>query len=128
MNCGAYVQDAVRHKKGSGDEVRYVKLIASAAQGAMTLRLYTSHTMPPHLAALHGAITEMATRRCDGRIVATVAAVDEPYFGGTSSILEVTYKCEACGNTHFPDLPTDGDAVSAALTAHVVTLPQPEDA
>lgn len=40
---------------------------------------------------------------CDGEIVATVEAVDEPYFGGTSAALNISYICNKCGGVYIDD-------------------------
>ena len=46
--------------------------------------------------------------RCQGKILVDIQAVDEPYFGGSSASLEITYKCNECGCTSFMGrVPTD---------------------
>lgn len=61
---------------------------------------------------------------CGGEIEATVAAVDEPYYGGTSARLEIHYTCTRCKHTyHGPDLPTEGEGLSKMLTEYVANLP-----
>jgi hypothetical protein len=42
---------------------------------------------------------------CGGTIRASVEAVDEPYMGGSSAILEVSFRCGTCDWTFYPELP-----------------------
>lgn len=44
---------------------------------------------------------------CDGKIIADVEAVNEPDYGGSYAALNVTYKCNKCGQMSFPDLPNE---------------------
>lgn len=56
---------------------------------------------------------------CDGKIIANVSAEDEPYYGGCSSTLSITYVCEKCDNAFFPELPQTAAELSALLTRGV---------
>lgn len=42
---------------------------------------------------------------CQGKIKVHILAEEDPYFGGTSAVLRVTFKCDTCGNTNYPNLP-----------------------
>ncbi len=42
---------------------------------------------------------------CQGKVVATIEAQDEPYFGSSSASLNIDYKCDTCGHTYYPQLP-----------------------
>jgi hypothetical protein len=53
---------------------------------------------------------------CDGPVVATIAAVDEPDYGGTYAVLEIGYKCGKCGASVFPHLPQDAESLSRFVT------------
>ena len=65
------------------------------------------------------------TEICDGNIVATVEAEDEPYMGGSSAVLSLTYKCDKCGNEFFPELPQSSEELSAMLTAQIASFDGP---
>lgn len=63
--------------------------------------------------------------KCGGKIIASVRATDEPYYGGTSATLEINYKCERCKEPLFGNgLPHENDQVADILTAHVAAIPQ----
>lgn len=63
--------------------------------------------------------------RCDGVLVASVKAVDEPYMGGSSAALEIVVTCDRCGHTyHGPSMPTTSDEISRLVTAAIAVLPQ----
>lgn len=55
------------------------------------------------------------TKLCEGKISVKIEAEDEPYMGGSSAVLSITYKCYECGNTFFPHLPQTSDALNALL-------------
>jgi len=63
---------------------------------------------------------------CDGKIIATVEAEDEPFFGGCSASLEITYKCDKCKMTAFSELPTDSKSLSEFLTRQIQRIDQDE--
>lgn len=66
-----------------------------------------------------------AAVRCDGALVASVKAVDEPYMGGSSASLEILVTCERCGHTyHGPSVPTTSDELGRLVTAAIAALPQ----
>lgn len=44
-------------------------------------------------------------RHCDGKITVEIKAVDEPYYGGSSAMLEVNYKCDKCEFPYYESLP-----------------------
>ena len=73
------------------------------------------HTLADYLAKPN-------TEICDGNVVATVEAEEEPYMGGSSAILSITYKCDKCANDFFPELPQSGEELSAMLTGHIAAL------
>ncbi len=58
------------------------------------------------------------TTLCGGHVVMSkLGAYDEPYYGGTSAVLEMQFKCERCGNTYFgQEVPTDADELRAFVT------------
>jgi hypothetical protein len=58
---------------------------------------------------------------CGGDIQASVLAVDEPYYGGSSASLEVNYRCDRCGQTKFDGLP-DAYSISDFLTAVIAKM------
>lgn len=64
-------------------------------------------------------LSEPNTSICGGKIVATVEAEDEPFFGGHSATLSITYKCDKCDNTIYPELPQTAEDLSKFLTAHI---------
>lgn len=40
---------------------------------------------------------------CDGDIEINVGVGYIPYFGGSDAELEVEFRCNKCGNSHYPD-------------------------
>jgi hypothetical protein len=57
---------------------------------------------------------------CHGDIKASVALIEEPYFGGSSPALDVEYKCSRCkSNLYGPELPRDTDTIAEILTEHI---------
>lgn len=59
---------------------------------------------------------------CQGKIAATVRAYDEPDWGGSYATLEVAYKCDTCGASVFPHLPTTAEALSEFVTRAIEAL------
>jgi len=53
---------------------------------------------------------------CQGLIQSSVLAVEEPYMGGVSASLEVTFACNTCGWNFYPHLPTNGRSLDEFLT------------
>lgn len=106
MRCGAYVVYEERRRKGSGKP--YMKKVKCA---------------PSWIAFVNPDGIPEGAERCDGNIIATVAAVDEPYMGGTSAKLEIEYKCDKCGETFYNELPEDAESLSTVLTQWVAGLP-----
>lgn len=65
------------------------------------------------------AVNENA-ERCCGVIIASISAVDEPYFGGSSASLEVDYRCHRCNQSlSGEELPTEPDDLSSILTRQI---------
>lgn len=60
---------------------------------------------------------------CGGNIKVTIEAVDEPEWGGTSASLEISYKCDKCGCTWYPELPSKYD-ISEFTTKMFEEIPQ----
>ena len=68
----------------------------------------------------HGTVGRLEV--CEGRIVATVAAHDEPEWGGSRAVLEIAYKCDVCGATTFPDLPDSPEKLSEFVTRAIALI------
>lgn len=68
------------------------------------------------------ALDKPDTEVCDGQIIATVEAEEEPYMGGSSAVFSVSYRCDKCSNQFFLELPQDEESVSAMLTSYIATL------
>ena len=79
--------------------------------------------LPDGFKGFESQIPPKDAKPCGGNIIVTVEAVDEPYFGGTSSTLEITYKCDKCGCTWYPELPTEYN-LSKFLTKAFAEMPQ----
>lgn len=113
MKCGSFVLWVTARRKGSGNSYERVKETVSwwgtrdlgirADPGAKTSAEYLAE----------GYV------RCDGNIVASVCAVDEPDWGHSYAKLEVGYKCDKCGQEFFPELPTEPESLSALLTKSI---------
>lgn len=50
---------------------------------------------------------------CDGNIEVSINAEEEPYMGGCSAVLDITYRCSKCSSTYYPHLPQNGDELSS---------------
>ena len=59
---------------------------------------------------------------CDGEIIVSIQAVDEPDWGSSSAVLEVSYKCNKCGNCCFPELPQTPEEISSFVQTAVLRL------
>lgn len=106
MNCGAFVVWEERRRRGSGKP--YMKVSRSWPSWVLFVNKEEAAKIPTDAV------------RCDGNIIATIQAVDEPYMGGHSAELEVTYKCDKCGANFFNELPMHtGGRISAELSAFV---------
>lgn len=111
MRCNARIRrELVRHKGNSAKQYVRIHLITSH-------HWWTKYPDDPNWAD---------TEACDGTVVATVEAEDEPYFGGRSAELRVQFKCDLCGNTDFPELPWNGATLSAWITARL-DAPTPDE-
>jgi len=73
--------------------------------------------------AAYNTYKEDEFERCDGNVKASINVHID---GGCSCCgyanLEVEYKCDKCGNTHFEELPRDEESLSELLTEHVAKL------
>lgn len=56
---------------------------------------------------------------CDGRIVAEISCYDDPYMGGTTATMEVIFRCDRCGQTHFPELPIGVQGLNDWITKKI---------
>lgn len=65
---------------------------------------------------IKGKIDLVNTENCEGKIVATVSAIDEPYFGGSSAELKISYKCDKCGQSYYEELPQIASSLSEWIT------------
>jgi Zn-finger nucleic acid-binding protein len=74
--------------------------------------------LPDEFKGFESQIPPKDAKPCGGNIIVTV-----PYFGGTSSTLEITYKCDKCGCTWYPELPTEYN-LSKFLTKAFAEMPQ----
>jgi len=101
MKCNAYIRRTTRKYKG-----QIVPDKVDVIPEWMTLPHKSLWCTPERL------IADGYTERCDGRIVAHVDADEEPYYGGTSARFVGGFRCEKCGNSHFPFLPPENDAVA----------------
>jgi len=93
MNCQAWIKDARR--KGSG-KPRW-KPVA----------LFPMREAPPN------------TVLCGGHITVTVSAQDEPDWGTIYARFDVEAKCDKCGNTAHPTVPSTSEAISVIITEWV---------
>lgn len=98
MTCDAYIRREQRRRRGSGAPYEAKKLV--------------------------GRAWKEGTERCGGAIVSGVRAVDEPYFGGCSAALELTFSCADCGNAYFPTLPRTEEQLNAFLNQTIQALPE----
>ena len=115
MRCGCIITHKERRSQ-SGTRMAIDKRSVQSWWGTSDIGAFPSHpTMADYLAKPNTSI-------CEGKIVATVAAEDEPYMGGTSAVFSITYKCDTCDNDFYPELPQTSEEVSAMLTGHIASL------
>lgn len=134
MRCRAWTITTVRRTKGKGTLIERIKVVGDA-YARMTLPQFDlkealrKSKFPPHeRTVMYKEPPQEGAALCGGEIKASVAARDEPYMGGTSATLEITYVCKRCGHTyHGPDLPDDADKLSEWLTVTVAATPDRED-
>ena len=113
MRCNAIVVWEDRRKKGSGEPIKTPRVLVGPPPA---LEPYKKH-LPLRFEAYTAALNTPGAAQCDGKIICSIEAVDELYYGGSSAALEVGYKCNKCGNTSFWGvLPTDGDEIAGIVT------------
>ena len=62
---------------------------------------------------------------CDGDIEAVVGTEDQPYYGGCTTVLDVNWKCNKCGQVFaHPELPTEPNEFSKFVTKLLESAPQ----
>jgi len=117
MKCGCYIRWDERNSKGNKAKKLIAREIVSPAwlgRNGKTLKEWieehNEYAKPKH------QINADELEVCQGNIVVKVKAVDEAYFGGCSSALEIEYWCDVCGCNHYEEFPTDEDGVSNLLT------------
>jgi hypothetical protein len=99
MKCKNFVLIEKRKRKGSGKEYDFPKVVQS------------------WLHKENGGYTPVpGIEECGGKIVATIKANEEPYMGGVSAVLEVTFTCVRCNCFFFPELPTSDKSLSEFIT------------
>jgi hypothetical protein len=115
MKCGSLLVYKLRKKRRSEERVPYLAERYSPQA--------ISHWTLVHPGFMDRILDGAAeTKTCEGKIVATVEAGEEPYYGGCSPTVEVEYKCDSCSNAHFPELPDPG-SLGSWLTAIIAELP-----
>jgi len=128
MRCKAWIEVRQGKTKGRGEPVERVRLHGDAyvriVPGVLSHPLDDGATKacyyptPPHPNSV----------RCSGAIVAKVAAVDEPFMGGTNAAFDATFVCQRCGHTyHGLRMPRTEAEVSRILTEWVAALPDDGD-
>lgn len=108
MTCSAYVLYRERRKRGTGKP--YQKVVRWFARDVDV----HEQVIKDDLARFGASVTELI--RCAGRIVATISAIEEPYFGGTSAEISIKYRCDTCGCDIFPELPRTAEFLSTFIT------------
>jgi len=43
---------------------------------------------------------------CDGNVSIDIELIDEPFFGGSSTVINITTKCSKCKCVSHPEIPT----------------------
>ena len=61
---------------------------------------------------------------CDGNIQATLKLYEEPDWGCSYPALEISYKCDKCGNQAFPELPGETLSLAELVQAAIAALPE----
>ena len=103
-------------------------------KGKVKLKFYKPMLMIEHLVCewdelpdaykgFESQIPPKDAKPCGGNIIVTVEAVNEPDWGGTHALLEITYKCDKCGCKWYPELPTEYN-ISKFLTKAIEEMPQ----
>ncbi len=106
MKCNTRVVWRDARRKGSGKPYR------------KAIRWYHSGFPDATIPVEERAVMEV----CDGAIVATINARDEPEWGGSYATLEIAYKCHTCGASAFPHLPSNSEQISKLVTAAIALM------
>lgn len=61
---------------------------------------------------------------CDGTIRVGISLYEEPHWGGTSPNIRITYTCDKCGNTDFPELPQFTWELATLVEEYVQNWPE----
>ena len=116
-----------------GTLVRYVERKRKKKGGGYTTRLVADRWVTPW----HQKVEEWSIDypnpthpdwkkedfiKCDGDIVASIEAVDEPDWGCSYASLRIDYKCNKCGASYFPELPQDSESLSKLVTEAIVKI------
>src|SRR3972149_5403610 len=109
MKCGCLIKREMRGKKKP--KLKIVKQITRLWQ-----RYAQDANVPEHLQI------ENDMELCDGEIIVSIRAVDEPDWGGSYATLELSYKCNKCGNCCFPELPQTPEEISSFVQTAVLRL------
>lgn len=125
MKCRAWVIEKPGRKKGNGERAVVIQSVGDAY-----VREHTEgngDAKKPKFWIVRSILQPTPPRPdatlCGGAIEATISAVDEPYYGGSSARLDITYVCKRCKHTyHGPDLPTTSEELSALVTQHIAGL------
>lgn len=118
MKCQARVRVSERRRRGSGKPYTHVAFIVMPYD---LLLGGTGRDTPYFKEAL------ATTEQCNGEIKCEVRAEDEPFYGGASARLDITYKCQRCGNTAFGRYLPHDDAtfVEMLVNAAIAETPNP---
>jgi len=63
---------------------------------------------------------------CQGEIEAKVEAVDEPGWGYTTAVLQISFTCKECGETFEVGMPKDSESLSKFLTSVIANISEEE--
>jgi hypothetical protein len=134
MKCRARIRIETRRRKGSGKE--YEKVVNRCPHEHFFNLRDTVLEMKAQLEAeevdgqrarefesyvkTNGWTLRDDVTVCPGEIKVEIVARDEPVMGGSYAVLEIDYKCDHCGNTHFPSLPSDGESLSRLLEDAII--------
>lgn len=106
MKCGCYVKEILTHggKRSRMDVYSWFHTTENMIRVYDGLKAKPDHTNTRSVENLLANGYSI----CGGKVMASVEATDEPYYGGSSAVLEVGYECQRCSNRFWPELPDSG--------------------
>lgn len=107
MRCHSLIVCDDRRRKGTGKQYQKMRIVGNALfPGSLEVKAADCERI----------------ELCQGRIIATIKAVDEPTWGGTYASLRLEYRCEKCSDSviaRWYGLPETDEDLSKLVTSFI---------